>query len=184
MILPYLVRLACLSLACFFLVHVALAIGMNWLAPWVLALVERGQPSSAAKLLLAARLFPCAAAVLVVAAVCVPSYLWLEPEATVEQVGLGCLAAALLSVASWGIAARRGLRAIGLSIRYERYCRKLGCETRLAGENTRVWVIEGAASSFALAGIIHPRLVISREVLENLSHAELEAALQIGRAHV
>jgi Zn-dependent protease with chaperone function len=183
MILPYLVRLACLSLACFFLVHLALAIGMNWLASWVLALAKRSKPNSAARRLLAARLFPSLAAVLVVAAVCVPSYLWLEPEATVEHVGLGCLAAALLSVASWGIAAGRGLRAIVLSIRYGRYCRKLGCETRLAGDNTRVWVIEGAAGLFALAGIIHPRLVISREVLENLSDGELEAALRHERAH-
>ena len=183
MILPYLVRLACLSLACFFLVHVALAIGMNWLAPWVLAMAKPGKPSSAARLLLAARLLPSVVGGLVVAGVCVPSYLWLEPEAKVEQVGLRCLVAALLSMASWGIAAGRGLRAIVLSMRYGRYCRKLGCETRLAGENTRVGVIEGAAGLFALAGIIHPRLVISREVLENLSHQELEAALRHERAH-
>ena len=112
-----------------------------------------------------------------------PSYLWLEPEATVEQVGVGCLAAAMLSVVSWGISARRGLRAIALSIRYERYCRRLGQETQLDRENTRVWVIEDAAGLFALAGIFHPRLVISREVLQNLSAVELEAALRHERAH-
>ena len=99
-------------------------------------MAKRSKPSSAARLLLAARLFPSVAALLVVAGICVPSYLWLEPEATVEQVGLGCLAAALLSVASWGIATLRGLRAIALSIRYRRYCRQLGQETRLARENT------------------------------------------------
>lgn len=183
MILPYLVRLACLSLACFFLVHWAVAIGMNWLAPWVLDLAKRGKPASSARLLLAARLLPSGAGVLAVAGVCVPSYLWLEPATTVEQVGLGCLAAALLSVAGCGIAAGRGLRAIVLSMRFERYCRKLGCEQWLSAENTRVCVIEGAAGLFALAGIVHPRLVISREVLENLSHRELEAALRHERAH-
>ncbi len=183
MILPYLVRLAILSLACFFLVHVALAIAMNLLAPGVMAMAKRSKPSSAASLLLAARLFPSVAALLVVAGICVPSYLWLEPEATVEQVGLGCLAAALLSVVSWGISARRGLRAIALSIRYERYCRQLGQETELDRENTRVCVIEDAAGLFALAGIFHPRLVISREVLQNLSAVELEAALRHERAH-
>src|SRR5580692_4098002 len=102
MTMPYVVRLACLSLACFFLVHVALAMGINWLAPWVLALAKRRKPRSAA-------------AVLVVAGVCVPSYLWLEPESAVEQVGLVCLAAAVVSLASWGFAAERGLRAIILS---------------------------------------------------------------------
>jgi beta-lactamase regulating signal transducer with metallopeptidase domain len=183
MILPYLVRLAILSLACFLLVHVALAIGLNLLVPWIMAMAKRSKPSSAAGLLLAARLFPSAAALLVVAGICVPSYLWLEPEATVEQVGLGCLAAALLSVVSCGISARRGLRAIALSTLYERYCRQLGQEQELAPENTHVCVIEDAAGLFALAGILHPRLVISREVLQNLSAVELEVALRHERAH-
>jgi hypothetical protein len=183
MILPYLVRLAILSLACFFLVHVALAMGMNLLAPRVLAMAKRSKPSSAADLLLAARLIPSAAALFVVVGICVPSYLWLEPEATVEQVGLGCIAAALLSGLSWGISARRGLRAMALSIRYVRYCRQLGQETELAPQNTRVSVFEDAAGLFALAGILHPRLVISREVLQNLSAGELEAGLRHERAH-
>jgi Zn-dependent protease with chaperone function len=172
-----------MSLACFFLVHVTLAIAMSWLAPWVLVLAKRVKPSFAARFLLAARLFPSLAAFWVVFVVCVPSYLWLEPEATVEQVGLGCLVAALLSVASCGLTVGRVLHAIVLSMRFARYCRKLGCETRLAGENTRVWIIEGAAGLFAQAGIIHPRLVISRGVLEKLTRAELEAALRHERAH-
>jgi hypothetical protein len=177
MILPYLVRLACLSLACFFLVHVALAMAINWLAPLVLAWARRRKPRSAAGLLLAARLFPAVAAVLVVAGICVPSYLWLEPESAVEQVGLLCLAAALASFASWGIAAGRGLRAIVLSLRYTHQCRQP------AGENTRVSVIEGAGGLFALTGIFRPRLVISREVFESLSHEELEVALRHELAH-
>ena len=183
MILPYLVRLACLSLACFLLVHVTLAMGINWLAPRVLAWAKRRNAGSAAALLLAARLFPSAAAVLVVAGVCVPSYLWLEPESTVEQVGAICLAAAILSLFSWGIAAGRGLRAAVISMRYARQYRRLGSETRFAGESTCVSVIEDAGGLFALAGILRPRLVISREVLETLSEAELEAALRHERAH-
>jgi Zn-dependent protease with chaperone function len=183
MILPYLVRLGILSLACFFLVHAALAIGMNFLAPRLLALAKRRKPNSAAGLLLAARLFPPVAAVLVVAGICVPSYLWLEPEAAVEQVGFGCLAAALFGVASWSISAGRGLRAIRLSMRYERYCREVGREMRLGAENSSVSVVDEAAGLFALAGILHPRLVISREVFQSLSEEELAAALRHERAH-
>jgi hypothetical protein len=162
---------------------VALAMGMNLLASRVMAMAKRSKPSSAAGLLLAARLFPSAAALLVVVGICVPSYLWLEPKATVEQVSLGCLAAALLSGVSWGISARRGLRAMALSVRYERYCRQLGQETELAPQNTPVSVIEDAAGLFALAGIFHPRLVLSREVLQNLSAGELEAGLRHESAH-
>jgi Zn-dependent protease with chaperone function len=177
MTMPYVVRLACLSLACFFLVHVALTMGINWLAPWVLALAKRRKPRSAAAVLLAARLFPSVAAVLVVAGVCVPSYLWLEPESAVEQVGLVCLAAAVVSLASWGFAAERGLRAIILSMRYARQC------GRPAGENTPVSVIEGAAGLFALTGIFRSRLVISRQALQSLSPEELEVALRHELAH-
>jgi len=181
MILSYLVRLAVLSLASFFLVHAVLTVALNRLAPWLLRLAERRRPSSAARLLLAARLFPSIASILVVAGVCIPSYLWLEPEAAVEHVGVACLAAALLSAAIWAVSTGRGLRAIILSARYMRHCRKLGRETRLAGEKTRV--IEGAGGLFALAGIFRPQLLISREVLRGLSCEELEAALRHERAH-
>ena len=183
MILPYLIRLLCLSLGCFFLVHLALASGMSLLASAVLKLANRLKPSSAAGLLLAARLFPSVAAVMVVAGICVPSYLWLEPEETVEQVGLVCLAAALLSVVSWGISIGRGIRALALSIRYGRHCQQVGRETPVAGENTPVLVIEGAAGLLALAGISHSRLIISREVLRQLSPEQLAVALRHERAH-
>jgi Zn-dependent protease with chaperone function len=182
MSLTYLSRLACLSLACFFLLHLALALGVNLLAPRVLALASRRRPCSAAGLVLAARLFPSVAALLVVACVCVPSYFWLEPQATVEQVGLACLAAVLLSVVSLGASIWRGLRAITSSIRYERHCRQLGCETRLVGE-TRVLVTKGPPGLVALAGILRPRLLISRQALQNLPALELEAALRHESAH-
>ncbi len=183
MTLPYLVRLLCLSLACFFLVHLALGLGMNLLAPVVLAWSKRFRASSAAGILLAARLFPPAGAVLVVAGICVPSYLWLEPEAAVEQVGLMCLAAALLSLVSWGISMGRGLRAIALSIRYGRHCRQIGRQTRLAGETAPVLVIEGPAGLLALAGVLRPRLIISGQVVRELSGDQLAAGLRHERAH-
>jgi Zn-dependent protease with chaperone function len=166
MILPYMLRLMVLSLGCFFLIHAAFAVGMNLLSPWMLALAQRRNSSSAARLLLAARLFPSVAAILVVAGICVPSYLWLEPQSAVEQVGLGCLIAAFFGAVSWLIAAQRGLRAIVFSMRYARQC-----------------LIQGAPGVFALAGIVRPRLLISRDVFHQLSPAELAAALRHERAH-
>lgn len=150
MILPYLARLVCMSLACFFLVHFALGLGVSWLAPSILAWARRLRPSSAARLLWMARLAPLAGAGLVLAGICVPSYLWLEPDAQLEEVGLACLAAALLSVAIVGLAMNRGLRAMARSIRYRRDCQRVGCETRLAGETTPVVVIDGGAGLLAL----------------------------------
>ena len=177
MIVPYMLRLVVLSLGCFYLIHTAFAIGMNMLSPWILTLAQRRNSSSAARLLLSARLLPSAAAILLVAGICVPSYLWLEPETGVEQVGLGCLAMAIFGAVSWLIAAQRGLRAIVFSMRYARHCPQL----RLG--NTRLCLIQGAPGVFALAGILRPRLVISRDVVHQLSHAEMAAALRHERAH-
>src|SRR5882724_6847367 len=142
MILPYFLRLVCLSLACFFLIHLVLGLGVSALTPVALERVKRLKPGTAAGLLLAARLFPSVAAVLVVAGICVPSYLWLEPEAAVEQVGLLCLAAALVSGVNWAASMWRGLRAIMLSMRYYR---RAGGEAGTTGKKIPVVWMEEAA---------------------------------------
>ena len=62
----------------------------------------------AGRFLLALRLLPAALALFVVAGLCVPSYLWLEPETGPEEVGAGCLAAAILAAVLWGTSTARG----------------------------------------------------------------------------
>lgn len=183
MILPYALRLVCLTLAAFFLIHLALAMAVSCVSPWAVRMAERINPRLAARGLLALRFFPLGFSVLVVAGLCVPSYLWLEPEATAEQVSLGCLAAALLGMAIWAISIWRGLRAATRSLRYIRHCQLVGRATRLAGEQSPVWVIEGAGHLLALAGVIRPRLVISQEVLNALSTEQLAAALRHEGSH-
>ena len=183
MILPYLARLVCLALACFFLVHLALASGVSILAPWILSVANRMHPRFAAGVLFCARMFPLAGAVLAVAGMCVPSYLWLEPEGPVEEVGRLCLGAAALAVAICGVSIGRGLRAVALSIRFERDSKHFGRETWFAGETTPVVVVDGAAGLLALTGILRPRLVISQEALSVLSAGQLAAALGHERMH-
>ena len=183
MILPYMARLFCLSLACIFLVHLAVGLVVSLSAPAALALAKRMRPAIAARFLLAVRLFPAVAAGLAVAAVCIPSYLWLEPDASFEEVGLVCLAAALLGIGICAISMGRGLRAILLSLRYGRHCRRVGQETLLGEEATPVIVVDGAAGLFAMAGIVHPRLLISRDVLRELSGEELATAVRHERGH-
>lgn len=103
-----------------------------------------------------------------VAAVCLPSYLWLEPDAPAERVGFGCLAAALLGLAMWIAALARGLRAAASSRRLVRRCNRA--------------IVDGPPL-LALAGIVRPRLVISRAVRRALSKEELAVALRHERAH-
>jgi hypothetical protein len=133
------------------------------------------------------RLLPAAGAAFVVVAVCLPSYLWLEPEAPTERVGFGCLAVALLGTAMWGISIARGLRAAAGSRRFLRRCRRTGSPARLPGDPADTWldawIVDGAAPLLALGGIVRPRLVISREVVSALPAEQLAAALRHERAH-
>ena len=162
MMIPYLWRLVCLALASFFIIHFALALILRCATPWAVHKVERLRPQVAARCLLVIRLIPASIAAVVVGALLIPSYLWLEPTYTTENVGLGCIMASLCGLAGWIAAAARAARA---SIR------------------SRQLVTNGSAPLLALAGIIHPRLVISPEVLSALTAEQLDAALRHEEAH-
>lgn len=183
MTFPYLGRLLFLCAACFFLLHTALAVAAWMLSPAVIRLAERTKPLRATRLLLALRLFPAALALLLVLVLCVPSYLWLEPAAITEHVNIAFLAAGLLGAIGWGASIGRALRAIADSNRFTRQCRSLGSKIRLPGQASPLLVIEGESPVLAMAGVLHPRIVISRGVLNALSVEQLDAALRHERAH-
>jgi Zn-dependent protease with chaperone function len=183
MILPYLARLACLSLAAFFLVHAALGLAVSALTPWAVRAASRMAPALGARVLLSLRLFPAALSLLLVAGLCTPSYLWLEPKAAPESVGLACLAAAILGLSVWGVSLARGTRAIVRSQRHIRECRSAGQEVRLPGERPAAWVVDGTAPRVMLTGVFRPRLVISRNVLATLTAEQLSAVVRHERAH-
>jgi Zn-dependent protease with chaperone function len=173
MILPYTLRLVCLCLASFFLVHAALALAARCLAPAALRFAERMRAQSAARLLLALRLFPAAVALAAVGGLCVPSYLSLEQEGGAEFVGFACLAAAVFGAAIWTISWARSLRAALRSHRYVRRCRRSGS----------VWIADGMAPFLGIAGILRPKLIVSRSVAEALDPDQLAAAIRHERAH-
>ena len=75
MTLPYLPRLLCVSLATYFLVHLALGMVVSPMARAAVRLGERVRPHLAARCLLVLRLLPAAGAAFMVVAVCLPSYL-------------------------------------------------------------------------------------------------------------
>src|SRR5437016_6931179 len=109
---PYLFRFACLCLACFFLIHLALSAGAMLCAPWLIRTAERLRPHAAARLMLALRLFAPAGAVFAVIGFCAPSYLWLEPKGVAENLGFLCMTAALLALMIWVLSVARALIAI------------------------------------------------------------------------
>src|ERR1044071_1705354 len=100
----YLPRLLSICLASFFLLHLVLGTVIVLLAPALIRRAEYLRPQAAARLLLIARLIPGAVAVFLVVGLCVPSFLWLEPQAGPEEISFVCLSAAALGMTIAAIA--------------------------------------------------------------------------------
>jgi beta-lactamase regulating signal transducer with metallopeptidase domain len=183
MILPYLARFVCLCLAVFFLLRAALGLAVSLLTPWAVRVAGRMAPVHGARLLLTLRLFPAAFAIFVVAGLCTPSYLYLEPHGAPEAMGALCMAAALAGLADWCISVARAARAMVRSARHIRQCRERSREIRLPGERNTAWVIESAAPCVMLTGLFRTRIVVSSAVLAALSAEELSAVIRHERAH-
>jgi hypothetical protein len=183
MMLPYLLRLVCLCFASFFVLNVAAGLFVRISCKSAIRLAESRTPMAAARLLLGLRLLPFALAVLFVLGLCVPSYLWFEPTATSERVGLTCGFLGLLGAATWLLSLARTARSLCASLCHNRLCRLAGREARLPGESSPVVLVENEAPLLAMSGLFRPRLLISRSVLQNLSAEELDAALSHEHAH-
>ncbi len=174
----YLIRLLLLSSAAFFLLYIFVAALAAWIAPAAILRYKTMRPRRAARLLLTLRLLPSAFATLVVVTLCVPSYFRFEPRAAEEEVGIACAAAAILGVAICALALYRTLSALIRSFLYVR--RSGGFQSSIEGET--VWIVPQNAG-LALAGILHPRLLISERAMTELSSDQLAVALRHERAH-
>jgi Zn-dependent protease with chaperone function len=182
-ILPYLLRLLCLAFASFFLVHLVTAVVIAIFAPLAIRRARRLAPQIASRLLLVLRLAPLGLALFVVVGLCVPSYLWLEPRNIVEPVGFVCLLMAALGGAVCGTVITRAGRAAIRSILFMRGCRRSGRAVHLDAGNPPAWVVEDSRHLLALAGILRPRVVISKDILETLSGEELSVVFRHESAH-
>src|SRR5262245_57229728 len=118
MIESYFARLVWLSLAVFFLVHLASGLAVSAATAGHVRLVERLRPRLAARILLIVRLFPLALGLFAVAAACVPSYLRLEPDGAGEEVGVVGGIAAALAIAILASGFYQGVRNVVRSHRW------------------------------------------------------------------
>lgn len=183
MILPYAPRLACLCLAAFFLLHAILGLVAMALTGRAMRWASRLPAARGAWALLALRLFPAAFALFLVAGLCTPSYLKLEPASAREPVGIACLLAASMGAAAWALSLTRAARAVLRSRRHMRDCQTLGREMRVAGAPLAACVVDSAKPFVVLAGVMEPRLFVSRPVVEALSPEQLAAVIRHERAH-
>lgn len=183
MMASYWWRLAWLALACFFSIHLAASAAVALIAGRAVRIADRFTPRTAARTLFLLRLVPLIFSILAVTAVCLPSYLWLEPVSAQEQVGWICQAAALLTLLLWLDSALRFLYTTARVYRYMQRWRREGRPDRLGESAAQAWVLQSEVPFLALAGILRPRLIASRGLLRTLSSSQLTAALRHEEAH-
>lgn len=183
MILPYFLKLWCLCLAAFFLIHTAAGLAISLAAAAAIRMAESMRPRIAARCLFFLRLLPTLLAAFVVLAVGVPSYVWLEPRAAEEAVNVVCCAAAMIGTAVAFVTILRMVKAALRSIQYARRCHQIGREVYLESAATRVRLLEVEAPIIALAGVLDSRVLISRSIVRVLSPDQLDAALGHEEAH-
>ena len=183
MIFPYWLRLLCLCFASFFLIHCVLSLILWLVSRRMIRLAERIRPRLATTFLFFSRMAPAGLSLLIVLGLCVPSYLWLEPDSVAERIGFACVAAALLGFTTWNIAIARSLWAAAKSFRYTHQCQQAGREARICGESGPVLVLQQETPLLALTGVIQTRLLISRGVISVLTPSQLDAALRHEVAH-
>lgn len=179
----YLMRLFCLSFASFFVWNAVLTLLMRAASPGILAFSETRPPRAGARSLLALRLLPFAVATLFVIVLCVPSYLWLEPASSSERLGPLCLALGGLALLASALSTLRSVVVLLTSWRFHRRCAEQATEVPIPGEPRPLLVLEGQAPVLAISGLLRPRVLISRSVLQTLSPEELGAALRHEHAH-
>lgn len=181
--LSYMARLLCVSFASFFVVMVALSAIASPFARAAIRAAGRAKLQNGLRALMALRLAPALAGAIAVLALCVPSYLWLEPAATHEDVGLACFIAAALGAAVCLEALVRVGIALWRTGQFARRCLASGRMVSLASGDSKAIVLNSSAPVLTLAGVFRPRLIASQGVLDLLSRDELDAALTHERAH-
>lgn len=183
MSLTYTWRLLCLCCATFFLLHLALALATRLSAGTAVRLAAHMKPSAAARLLFFLRISPMVLTVFALLAFCVPSYLWLEPEAAGEKVGFICVLMAFMGAAVWALSVTRVVSAVRGTVEYLHRCEREGQPISVPGEPSPALLLPQEAPVLAVAGVVRPRLIISRPVLHGLTEEQREAALRHERAH-
>jgi beta-lactamase regulating signal transducer with metallopeptidase domain len=115
---------------------------------------------------------------------CIPSYLWFEPQGTQEQIGVFCWILAILCVLSLGIATARVFRSLNAAGHYIRACRTEVWEDPTLSRPWPILVVDNDAPLLAVAGVIRPRIVISTSVLREFSPQELALAVTHEQNHL
>lgn len=183
MTLTYVWRLFVSCFASFCLTGLALTLAVWALSPALIRFAKSLNPRRGAGLLFAVRIFPTIAGLAVVGLLCLPSYLWLEPQIGIERVGVFCLLVAICGFVLLAAGLSFGGFAFVQSIRFVCECRQNGRSSPLNHGEDAAMVLCCDAPLVALAGVLRPRLLISRAALQALSQDQVRLAVRHERSH-
>ena len=174
MTLQYLARAAVIALGWLAVVNLAATAAVVIAAPRA---ARSGRARASAATWLTLRLLPASTSLAFVALLFLPSYFRYEPRNSVEGVDATLTALALAAAAIVLIGAARGVaswrRASRRSRAWIRSARPLG----LAGAPLAAYEIPIDAPMMALAGVIRPRLIVTRGLVSALTAEELRASV-------
>jgi Zn-dependent protease with chaperone function len=126
---------------------------------------------------LALRLAPAALSIAFVAIVFLPSYWRFEPREGVEGFDLTLTTLAVLAVAVIGSGVARGVAAWRSAARRTEQWMRAAHPLALDGAAMPTFAVDADAPVMALVGVLRPRLLITRPVLEALTGEELQAGV-------
>lgn len=177
---PFAVQGITLALAWFLAVNAAVSLIAILIAR---QFESRGEQSPA--MWFGLRMLPAASALGFVAALFVPSYWRFEPREMVEAVDMTLLISALAAAAIIGTAIYRGIAACRTAARRTRAWMQSARPIALRGTAIPAFEIDTDMPVLALAGIVRPRLLVTRGLVTTLTAEELAASVahEIGHSH-
>jgi Zn-dependent protease with chaperone function len=178
---PYAIQGAALALAWFFVVNL-LSCGA------VIAIARRQarrRPAPSPGLWFALRMLPAVSAFAFVVGIFVPSYWRFEPREAREAVDMTLTICAIGAMALLAMAAYRGISAWRSAVWRTRAWMRTARPLALSGTTIPAFEIDADAPVLALAGVLRPRLLVTRALVLALTPEELAASVahEIGHSH-
>jgi beta-lactamase regulating signal transducer with metallopeptidase domain len=172
-----------ISFAVFAVIYAAMSVAVccTWRKIWSYS--QRHVIHPAAGLLFALRVVPVLTAIMITAAVTVPSFLLLEPRAIVEPLGIAPL---LLGLCGAGIAVAGIVKAASALGRASAAVTSwtAGAQSMNADASVPVLRISGVVPPMAAIGILRQRVLLSSKAEFILTSGELRSALKHELVHV
>jgi Zn-dependent protease with chaperone function len=180
----YILYGAALAFTWFLAVNLLLSLLVAAIPPRVFGAMAAWAPAARARMLLILRLLPAAASTIFVAGVFLPSFWRFEPRDFDEVFGvttttLAFGACALLVTAVW-----RGAMALRESAQRSRAWLEHARPITMAGAPAPVYCLDAAAPAMTLVGVIRPKLLVTRPLIDALTAEELDAAIAHEVSHL